>query len=396
MGRPRTSPCSGRCACNAVAGCRRSSSKTVSRPPTCCPGRHLPSWPSSAPGGCAAGAGGLVGGVCFIVPGLVVILGLSALLLSGHPSKVVWARRPVPERRSRRSPCTPASSLVPASWRRTGADRAGRIRWLAYAIAGAVAAVDHRAVAGPGPAGRRVGGGAVRRLATASQWRIPACSAVPVAGTWFALAWTALKVGALSYGGGFVIIPLMRADAVDRHHWMTGDAVPVRGRVGPDHAGPGGADRGRGRLRRRRAGSVACSRRSSRSRRRLCSCWSVPATSTGCAETAGRRHFWPVPARPRSARSADPRCCWRCHSTTSGKPRAGARGRVAAGAAPRCGVDPSDRGLSRGRRRARRAAGRLAPRTRGTSRRPLSLRQQSSVSPRSHRWPPAWRGRCCG
>jgi chromate transporter len=32
----------------------------------------------------------------------------------------------------------------------------------------------------------------------------------------------AFKVGALSYGGGFVIIPLMQADAVDRYHWMTG------------------------------------------------------------------------------------------------------------------------------------------------------------------------------
>jgi chromate transporter len=36
-----------------------------------------------------------------------------------------------------------------------------------------------------------------------------------------ALIWTAVKVGALSYGGGFVIIPLMRSDAVDRYHWMT-------------------------------------------------------------------------------------------------------------------------------------------------------------------------------
>jgi chromate transporter len=35
------------------------------------------------------------------------------------------------------------------------------------------------------------------------------------------LAWTAFKVGALSYGGGFVIIPLMRSDAVDLHHWMS-------------------------------------------------------------------------------------------------------------------------------------------------------------------------------
>jgi chromate transporter len=36
-----------------------------------------------------------------------------------------------------------------------------------------------------------------------------------------ALAWVAFKVGALSYGGGFVIIPLMQADAVERYQWMT-------------------------------------------------------------------------------------------------------------------------------------------------------------------------------
>jgi chromate transporter len=36
-----------------------------------------------------------------------------------------------------------------------------------------------------------------------------------------ALAWVALKVGALSYGGGFVIVPLMQGDAVDRYGWMT-------------------------------------------------------------------------------------------------------------------------------------------------------------------------------
>src|ERR687898_557875 len=34
-------------------------------------------------------------------------------------------------------------------------------------------------------------------------------------------AWVAFKVGALSYGGGFVIIPLMQHDAVDAYGWMT-------------------------------------------------------------------------------------------------------------------------------------------------------------------------------
>jgi chromate transporter len=37
-----------------------------------------------------------------------------------------------------------------------------------------------------------------------------------------ALAWTALKVGALSFGGGFVIVPLMQSDAVHTYHWMSG------------------------------------------------------------------------------------------------------------------------------------------------------------------------------
>ena len=31
-----------------------------------------------------------------------------------------------------------------------------------------------------------------------------------------ALSWVALKVGALSYGGGFVIVPLMQHDAATR------------------------------------------------------------------------------------------------------------------------------------------------------------------------------------
>ena len=44
---------------------------------------------------------------------------------------------------------------------------------------------------------------------------------VASASTLASLAWVAFKVGALSYGGGFVIIPLMQADAVERYGWMT-------------------------------------------------------------------------------------------------------------------------------------------------------------------------------
>ena len=43
----------------------------------------------------------------------------------------------------------------------------------------------------------------------------------PFAGGLAALAFVAFKVGALSYGGGFVIIPLMQHDVVSTYHWMT-------------------------------------------------------------------------------------------------------------------------------------------------------------------------------
>jgi chromate transporter len=49
----------------------------------------------------------------------------------------------------------------------------------------------------------------------------PLLAAVGASGGVGALAWTALKVGALSFGGGFVIVPLMQADAVNTYHWMT-------------------------------------------------------------------------------------------------------------------------------------------------------------------------------
>ena len=36
------------------------------------------------------------------------------------------------------------------------------------------------------------------------------------------VAWEAFKIGGLSFGGGFVIIPLMQADVVGHYHWMSG------------------------------------------------------------------------------------------------------------------------------------------------------------------------------
>jgi len=51
---------------------------------------------------------------------------------------------------------------------------------------------------------------------------LPLALAGSAAGGLLAVAWVAFKVGALSYGGGFVIVPLMQHDAVHTYHWMTG------------------------------------------------------------------------------------------------------------------------------------------------------------------------------
>ena len=50
-------------------------------------------------------------------------------------------------------------------------------------------------------------------------WTLLAAAVEP--GGTAALVWTSLKVGALAFGGGFVIVPLMQADAVGAYHWMT-------------------------------------------------------------------------------------------------------------------------------------------------------------------------------
>jgi chromate transporter len=62
---------------------------------------------------------------------------------------------------------------------------------------------------------RRRAGAAVHAWPVALALAVTGAAALP------ALAWTALKVGALSYGGGFVIIPLMQEDAVQTYGWMT-------------------------------------------------------------------------------------------------------------------------------------------------------------------------------
>jgi chromate transporter len=161
--------------------------------------------------------GALAGGAGFILPGLGIIIALAALFLSG--SAPDWARAlgagggaAVAAVAARA-----AVDLMGPSWR---AARARQARWIAYVAAGAAAAV----VVGPWLVLVLLGCGAVElavRRGREAAGALAVLAAAPAAGGWGALAWTAFKVGGLSYGGGFVIIPLMQADAVSHFHWMT-------------------------------------------------------------------------------------------------------------------------------------------------------------------------------
>jgi chromate transporter len=177
--------------------------------------------------------GAIVGGVCFIVPGLVVILALAALFLAGHPP--LWVRGAAAGAGSAVAAVAvhAAAGLVPASWKRAGERRAARARWVVYALAGVLAAVavgpwlvlvllaaglaEIAIRTGPADPGRPRDRPAGRR----ATWPLSAALPAAAAGGLPALAWVAFKVGALSYGGGFVIIPLMQSDAVHQYHWMS-------------------------------------------------------------------------------------------------------------------------------------------------------------------------------
>jgi len=168
-------------------------------------------------------AGALVGGAAFIVPGLIVILALAALFLAGSPPAWVRGAGAGAGAAVAAVAVHAGVALVPAGWRR--AATTSRVRWVLYVVAGGAAA----ATVGPWLVLVLLGCGAVE-LTVHRGGRGPALLAAPAkslaagvasAGVFLSVAWVALKVGALSYGGGFVIIPLMRTDAVDTYHWMT-------------------------------------------------------------------------------------------------------------------------------------------------------------------------------
>jgi chromate transporter len=203
--------------------------------------------------------GALVGGLCFVLPGLVLILALSTLFLAGSPP--TWVRgagmgagaavaavavraglgvaRPIFARarghlRARVTLYTLAGTAAAATvgprlvlvllacgaleltWRSLIHRGLGLQAWPLFVIVALTrgrSAVAH-------PAGDAHPHVPLATGLSASALARAALLAADPGGTG-ALAWTAFKVGALAFGGGFVIVPLMQADAVSTYHWMT-------------------------------------------------------------------------------------------------------------------------------------------------------------------------------
>jgi chromate transporter len=179
--------------------------------------------------------GALAGGLAFILPGLALILALSVLFLAGSPPAWVQGAGAGAGAAVAAVAVQAGWSLTGPSWKRAADSRSRRARWAAYVLAGGAAA----ATIGPWLVLVLLGCGVIE-LAARHRAQIPgpraivllpllaaraagpgrAIAAAAGTGVLLPVAWTALKVGALSFGGGFVIIPLMQADATS-HHWMT-------------------------------------------------------------------------------------------------------------------------------------------------------------------------------
>jgi chromate transporter len=163
--------------------------------------------------------GALIGGLGFILPGLVLILALSVLFLAGSPPS--WIRGAGMGAGAAVAPVAVRAGLGVALpiWRRT--PDAQRPRILIYALAGAIAA----ATTGPWLVLVLLACGAIeltwQRQLTAGTIGFHAWPLLATVTEPGGLIWTALKVGALAFGGGFVIVPLMQSDAVGTYHWMS-------------------------------------------------------------------------------------------------------------------------------------------------------------------------------
>ncbi len=166
--------------------------------------------------------GAVIGGLGFVVPAVLMVIALSILFLSSSPPDWVRGAGAGAGAAVAAVAVRAGSELVGPSYHHAMEGHGHRVRWLIYLLAGVAAAI----AIGPYLVLVLVACGVLeiirrRRPAGANGFWWPLPVATASVGGIGALAWTAFKVGALSFGGGFVIIPLMQQDAVHVYHWMS-------------------------------------------------------------------------------------------------------------------------------------------------------------------------------
>jgi len=165
--------------------------------------------------------GALLGGVCFIAPGLALITALSVLFLTKQPMNWILGAAGGAGAGVAAVALHAAYQLFPGSWQRFPST-SQLSRWFLYAALGALCSIFFT----PFVVVTLLACGLIEIVFRSSDQRLGLLGPLALGhGAAFsglgALCWVALKVGALSYGGGFVIIPLMQHDVVSTYHWMS-------------------------------------------------------------------------------------------------------------------------------------------------------------------------------
>jgi chromate transporter len=165
--------------------------------------------------------GALVGGLAFVLPGLAMVLAIAAVALADRPA--AWVRGIGAGAAAAVVAVVVQAGIVLARGSLGGRRGVALARGVAYTLTGAAATV----AVGPYVVLVLLVAGALElgwQRGTAARivaWPVALALGAVGAAALPAVAWTAFKVGALAYGGGFVIVPLMQGDAVDAHGWMT-------------------------------------------------------------------------------------------------------------------------------------------------------------------------------
>ncbi|HUC00371.1 MAG TPA: chromate efflux transporter [Solirubrobacterales bacterium] len=170
--------------------------------------------------------GAIVGGLGFVVPAVVMVLALATVFLAQAPPTWIRGAGAGAGAAVAAVALRAGLDLVGPSFARVREDGREELRWAVYLLVGAVAGALTGAflvlvllACGLLELALRRRQRATLSLDGASLALVLAV--VATSGGIGALCWTAFKVGALSFGGGFVIVPLMQGDAVHTYHWMT-------------------------------------------------------------------------------------------------------------------------------------------------------------------------------